>query len=49
MYNLYFDKRSEILKNTQFRVGDNFGDVMSRDSISSEQITKLNNFFAEIM
>ena len=37
------------MKNTQFKVEDVFGDVMSKDSISPEQITKLNNFLAKIM
>ena len=37
------------MKNTQFRVEDVFGDVISKDNFSREQITKLNNFSAEIM
>ena len=49
IYNHYFDKRFEIMKNTSFRVEDIFGDVISKDSISPEQITKLNNFLAKIM
>ena len=48
-YNHYLDERSEIMKNTSFRVEDVFGDVISKDSISPEQITKLNNFLAKIM
>ena len=32
IYNHYFDKRSDILKNTQFKVEDVFGDVISKDS-----------------
>ena len=44
VYNHYVDKNSEILKNTQFKVEDVFGDVISKDSISPEQITKLNIF-----
>ena len=48
-YNHYIDKRSEIMKNTLFRVQDVFGDVISKDSTSPEQITKLNNFLAKIM
>ena len=43
------DKRSEIVKNTQFKVEDVFGDVISKDNFSQEQITKLNNFLAKIM
>ena len=49
IYNHYVDKKSEIMKNTQFRVEDVFGDVISKDSISPEQITKLNNFLAKII
>ena len=49
IYNHYLDKRSEIMKNTSFKVEDVFGDVISKDSISPEQITKLNNFLAKIM
>ena len=44
IYNHYIDKRSEIMKNTQFKVEDVFGDVKSKDSISTKQMTKLNNF-----
>ena len=49
IYNHYVDKKSEIMKNTSFKVEDIFGDVISKDSISPEQITKLNNFLAKIM
>ena len=49
IYNHYVDKKSEIMKNTQFKVEDIFTDVISKDSISPEQITKLNNFSAKIM
>ena len=37
------------MKNTNFRVKDVFGDVISKDSISPEQKTKLNNFLAKIL
>ena len=37
------------MKNTSFKVEDVFGDVISKDSISPEQITKLSNFLAKIM
>ena len=47
--NHYFDKRKENMSSTKFRVEDFFGDVMSKDSISPEQITNLNNFSAKIM
>ena len=49
IYIHYIDKKSELMKNTQFKVEDVFGDVISKDSISPEQITKLNNFLAKIM
>ena len=46
-YNHYLDKRKEIENSTKFKVEDIFGDVISKDSISPEQITKLNNFFSK--
>ena len=49
IYNLYIDKRKEIMDSTKFKVEDIFGDVISKDSISPEQITKLNNFSAKIL
>ena len=49
IYNHYLDKRKEIMNSTKFKVEDIFGDVISKDSISPEQITKLNNFLAKIM
>ena len=49
IYNHYLDKRKEIMKNTSFKVEDVFGDVISKDNFSQEQITKLNNFLAKIM
>ena len=49
IYNHYIDKRSEIMKITSFKVEDVFGDVISKDNFSQEQITKLNNFLAKIL
>ena len=49
IYNRYIDKRKEIMKSTKFKVEDIFGDAISKDSISPEQITKLNNFLAKMM
>ena len=49
VYNHYIDKRKKIMDSTKFKVEDIFGDVISKDSISPEQITKLNNFLAKIM
>ena len=37
------------MKNTQFKVEDVFGDFLSKDNFSQEQITKLNNFLSKIM
>ena len=49
IYNPYFDKRKDIMKNTSFKVEDVFGDVISEDIFSQEQRTKLNNFLAKIL
>ena len=49
IYNHYFDKIEEIMNSTKFKVEDIFSDVISKDSISPEQITKLNNFSAKIV
>ena len=48
IYNHYVDKKSEIMKNTQFKVEDIFNDVINKDTISQEQIVKLNNFLAKM-
>ena len=48
IYNHYVDKKSEIMKNTQFRVEDIFNEVINKDTISQEQIVKLNNFLAKM-
>ena len=44
VYNHYIDKRKDIMKNTQFKVEDVFGYVISKDIFSQEQKTKLKNF-----
>ena len=49
IFNHYVNKRKEILNSTKFKVEYMFGDVISKDSISPEQITKLKNFLAKIM
>ena len=49
IYNHYLDKRKKIMKNTSFKVEDVFGDIISKNFISREPMTKLNNFLAEIM
>ena len=48
IYNHYIDKKSEIMKNTQFKVEDIFNEVINKDTISQEQIGKLNNFLAKM-
>ena len=47
--NHYIDKREEIMNSTKFKVEDVFGDVVSIEFISPEQMTKLNDFLAKIM
>ena len=47
IYNHYLDKTKETLKNTQFKVKDKLGDVISKNSVSPEQITILNKFLAQ--
>ena len=37
------------MENTSFKVEDVFGDVISKDNFSQEQIFKLNNFLAKII
>ena len=44
IYNHYLDKRKEIMRKIRFRVEDFFGVIISKDSISPKQMTKLNNF-----
>ena len=48
IYNHNVDKKSEIMKNTSFRVEDIFNDVINKDTMSQEQIIKLNNFLAKM-
>ena len=58
IYNHYLDKRKEMMKNTEFKVDDIFGDIIKKtisvntifgDTISPEQITKVINFLAKII
>ena len=49
IYNHYVDKRIEIMNSTKIKVEDIFDDVISKESISPEQITKLINFIAKIL
>ena len=45
----YLDRRKEIMHTTKLKIEKIFGDVKSKDSLSPEQITKLNNFSAKIL
>ena len=44
-YNHYIEKKSENLKNTQFKVEDVFGDIISKDNFIQKQMTKPNIFW----
>ena len=44
IYSHYLDKRKEMINSTKIKVEDVFGEIVSRDSNSREQITKTNNF-----
>ena len=46
-YNHYLDKTKEIMNTTQFNVEDVFGNVISKDSSSSVQISKPNDFLTK--
>ena len=48
-YNLYFDKCFDIMKKNPFQAEDEFGDILSEDSISSEHVTKTISFLAKTM
>ncbi len=48
IYNHYVDKKSEIMKNTAFKVEDIFNEVINKDTISQELIVKLINFLAKM-
>ena len=49
IHNPYLDTRSEIMTNTQPKMEEIFGDIITKASVSPEQITKLFNFLAKIM
>ena len=48
IHNSYLDKKTDIMKNTLFKVEDAFGDVINKDNFSQEQIAKFNIFFSQI-
>ena len=37
------------MNSTKFKVEDVFGDIVSKDNFSQEEITKLSNFLPKIM
>ena len=45
---LFINKQDEIKKYTQFKVEEVFGNIIPKDTISPEQITKLSNCLAKI-
>ena len=45
----YIEKRKRIMDTTIFKVEDILGNVISKDILSPEQITKLNVFLAKMM
>ena len=47
IYNHYLDIRKKFMKITSFNVEDVFGNDISKDNFSQEQITKLNTFLAK--
>ena len=49
IYNQNLGKRKEIMKNTQIKVEDVFGDDISKYKFSQEQKTKLDNFSAKLL
>ena len=44
VYSHYVDKRKETMNSNKFKVEDVLGVVISKDSSTTEQITKLKNF-----
>ena len=48
IYNQYINKQDEIKKSFQLRVEEVFGNIIPKDTISPEQITKLTIFLAKI-
>ena len=45
----YLDKRSDIMKNMQFKVEDDFGDLLGEKGISHEPLINFKNFLAKII
>ena len=49
IYNHYFDKRSDIMKNKQFKVGDTFCDIIGKKSCALEQTFELDKIVTKIL
>ena len=47
IYNHYLDKQKDIIYSTRFKVEEVFDKIVSKDTISTEQITRLKTFFLE--
>ena len=48
-YNLFINNQDEIKRSAQFRVEEDFRNIIPKCTFSPEQITKLNNFLAKTM
>ena len=46
---MYGKEKIKKMRNTHFKVGDVFGDILCRESISPERITKLKGFSVKLM
>ena len=42
-------KRTDVMKHTQFKVEDVFGDILHKESISPEKITEIKYFSANML
>ena len=50
IYILYLDKRTDLLKHTQFEVEDVFGDIfLKKTSFKNQQKTKINILSAKML
>ena len=49
IYNLYLDKGKDIIRQTQLKVGDIFGDKIKKDIISQGRKIKLKLFETKMM
>ena len=49
IYNHHINKQDGIKKSNQFKVEEVFGNIIPKDTISPQQITKFNRFSAKIM